>query len=51
MRDNGWSDSSKLKLLRMAREDLVKHAFWEHTPNSLQCLDAIIEDYKEKQKV
>ena len=46
---SGWGDKSKLKLLRIAREDLLKHAFWKHTPYSLQCLDAIIEDYEEKQ--
>ena len=49
MKGKSWSNASKLKLLRMARKELLKHARWDHTPNSVSCLDSIIRDYEEKQ--
>jgi len=43
-----WADKSKIQLLEYALIELKKHCFWGKTPNSVDCFEDIIEDYKRK---
>ena len=41
---SNWSYTSKIRVFKEAKEDLIKRANWDVTPGHLDVLDEILED-------